>query len=124
MLLKRAMRYYRLWIYVCNVALLASVAGFACVAGRVMLDPRRALIPAARSWLQPSFLYAYLALAAQGGALQVLGCVGALRLSERLLGAYWLLLLLLLCGDAVVGMAWAFRFDQVTHRFNYYFFLD
>ncbi|XP_059490296.1 uncharacterized protein LOC132205331 [Neocloeon triangulifer] len=113
MLLKRAMRYYRLWIYACNVALLASVVGFACVAGRTLADPRRALIPAVRFLYQPTFLYAYLALIAQGGAVQVLGCIGALRLNERLLELYWLLLFLLLCGDVLIGLSWILRFDQI-----------
>lgn len=38
--------------------------------------------------------------------LQVIGCVGALRLNERLLNAYWLILLGLLVGDVVVGGYW------------------
>ncbi|CAB3365454.1 Hypothetical predicted protein [Cloeon dipterum] len=113
MLLRRAMRYYRLWIYACNVALLASVVGFACVAGRTLADPRRALIPAVRYLYQPTFLYAYLALIVQCGAVQVLGCLGALRLNERLLELYWLFLFLLLCGDVLIGLSWILRFDQI-----------
>lgn len=45
--------------------------------------------------------------------LQVLGCFAALRLSEKLLNAYWLLLLVLLFGDVVLGAFWAFRFERV-----------
>lgn len=99
----RAMRYYRLWIYTCNTALLAGALAFAAAAARTLLfDFRRALIPSLTLY-QPSFLYAYLALVTQGGALQLLGCVAAVKLSEKLLNAYWLLLLVLLFGDIVLG---------------------
>ncbi|XP_069689383.1 uncharacterized protein [Periplaneta americana] len=109
----RAMRYYRLWIYTCNAVLLVSVLGFAIVAGRIVVaDPRRYLVPGL-SLYQPSFLYAYLALATQSGLLQLVGCLGALRLNERLLNVYWLLLLVLLFGDAIVGIVWVFRFDKI-----------
>ncbi|PNF24192.1 hypothetical protein B7P43_G16279 [Cryptotermes secundus] len=85
----RAMRYYRLWIYTCNAVLLVSVLGFAIVAGRIVVaDPR-------------------------SGLLQLVGCLGALRLNERLLNVYWLLLLVLLFGDAIVGIVWVFRFDKI-----------
>ncbi|XP_047106591.1 uncharacterized protein LOC124775804 [Schistocerca piceifrons] len=108
-----AMRYYRLWIYTCNAVLLVSVLGFAIVAGRIVVaDPRRYLVPGL-SLYQPSFLYAYLALATQSGLLQLVGCLGALRLNERLLNVYWLLLLVLLFGDAIVGVVWVFRFDKI-----------
>jgi hypothetical protein len=107
------MRYYRLWIYTCNAVLLVSVLGFAIVAGRIVVaDPRRYLVPGL-SLYQPSFLYAYLALATQSGLLQLVGCLGALRLNERLLNVYWLLLLVLLFGDAIVGIVWVFRFDKI-----------
>ena len=45
---------------------------------------------------------------------QVIGCLGALRLNERLLNAYWLILLALLAGDAVVGGAWLFRYQRIA----------
>lgn len=112
----RAMRYYRLWIYTCNTALLAGALAFCGAATRTLLmDYRRSLIPSLTLY-QPSFLYAYLALATQGGALQLLGCVAALRLSEKLLNAYWLLLLVLLFGDVVLGAFWAFRFERVVQE--------
>lgn len=50
------------------------------------------------------------------GFLQLVGCLGALRLSEKLLNAYWLLLLLLLIGDAVLGIFWVFKFDRIMHE--------
>ncbi|KAJ9588701.1 hypothetical protein L9F63_017993, partial [Diploptera punctata] len=103
----------RLWIYTCNAVLLVSVLGFAVVAGRIVVaDSRRYLVPGL-SLYQPSFLYAYLALATQSGLLQLVGCLGALRLNERLLNVYWLLLLVLLFGDAIVGIVWVFRFDKI-----------
>lgn len=112
----RAMRYYRLWIYTCNTALLAGALAFCGAAIKtVFLDYRRTLIPSLTLY-QPTFLYAYLALATQGGALQVLGCVAALRLSEKLLNAYWLLLLVLLFGDVVLGAFWAFRFERICQE--------
>lgn len=111
-----AMRYYRLWIYTCNAALLAGALAFSVAAVRtVLLDYRRQLIPSLALY-QPSFLYAYLALATQGGALQLLGCAAALRLSERLLHAYWLLLLVLLFGDCALGAFWVFRFERVCQE--------
>ncbi|XP_049822277.1 tetraspanin-1-like [Aethina tumida] len=112
----RAMRYYRLWIYTCNTALLAGALAFAAAAARTLLfDFRRALIPSLTLY-QPSFLYAYLALVTQGGALQLLGCVAAVKLSEKLLNAYWLLLLVLLFGDIVLGAFWAFRFERICQE--------
>lgn len=110
------MRYYRLWIYTCNTALLAGAIAFCGAATKtLLLDYRRSLVPSLALY-QPSFLYAYLALATQGGALQLLGCVAALKLSERLLNAYWLLLLVLLFGDVVLGAFWAFRFERVVQE--------
>lgn len=50
------------------------------------------------------------------GFLQLVGCLGALRLSEKLLNAYWLLLLVLLLGDAMLGIFWIYKFDKVMHE--------
>lgn len=111
-----AMRYYRLWIYACNVVLLGSALGFVAAGARTLIfsgDPRRRLVPGVPGPFDPTTLYAVLALAAQLGLVQLLGCVAARRLSARLLNAYWLLLLALLFGDAVVGVAWVFRFEKM-----------
>lgn len=62
---------------------------------------------------QPTFLYAYVALLLQCGVLQAIGCVGALRLNQRLLNTYWSLLVVLMIGDILVGFVWAFRLDQI-----------
>ncbi|XP_063992935.1 uncharacterized protein LOC135170805 isoform X2 [Diachasmimorpha longicaudata] len=110
------MRYYRLWIYACNIVLLGSALGFAAVVSRTLLfsgDPRRYLVPGVpRAW-DPTALYAYLALATQLGLVQLLGCIAARRLSAKLLNAYWYLLLALLFGDAIIGVAWVFRFERM-----------
>ncbi|KAH1014349.1 hypothetical protein HUJ04_003196 [Dendroctonus ponderosae] len=112
----RAMRYYRLWIYTCNTALLAGAVAFTGAAVKTILfDFRRSLVPSLTLY-QPSFLYAYLALATQGGALQLLGCLAALKLSEKLLNAYWLLLLVLVFGDVVIGAFWAYRFERICQE--------
>lgn len=47
------------------------------------------------------------------GFIQLIGCLGALRLSERLLNAYWMLLLTLLLGDAMIGVFWFFKFERI-----------
>ncbi|XP_054718764.1 CD151 antigen-like [Uloborus diversus] len=112
MFLHKAMRYYRLWIYSCNLVLLLSVVAFVSLAGWTAADFRMALLPGLDA-RHPSLLCAYLALALQGGVLQALGCLGALRMHERLLRAYWTLLLLLLCGDAVLGAVWLARFRSL-----------
>ena len=48
--------------------------------------------------------------------LQVMGCVAALRLNERLLNAYWISLLVLLIGDILVGGMWMVKFDTLTEN--------
>ncbi|KAG8185114.1 hypothetical protein JTE90_014589 [Oedothorax gibbosus] len=112
MFLQRAMRYYRLWIYSCNLVLLVSVVTFVCIAGWIVSDYRISLLPSF-DLRHPSLLYAYLALALQGGALQAVGCLGATRMNERLLHAYWTLMLLLLFGDVMLGVVWLFRFQHM-----------
>lgn len=108
----KAMRYYRLWIYTCNLVLLISVLLFVAVGSYVFGDARMSLVTSVR-YYHPTFLYAYAATVLQGGVIQVIGCIGALRLNERLLQVYWLVLLLLLCGDIVVGTVWVFRFQRL-----------
>lgn len=110
------MRYYRLWIYACNLVLLGSAVGFAAAVSQTLLfngDPRRHVVPGVPRASDPTALYAYLALAAQLGLVQLLGCIAARKLSVRLLNAYWILLLVLLFGDAVIGVAWIFRFERI-----------
>lgn len=114
------MRYYRLWIYTCNTLLLMSVVGFSVAAARVLVfDMRRHLVPGL-SLTQPGFLYAYAVLVFQSGFLQLVGCLGAQRLNERLLNVYWFLLLALLVGDLVLGVFWLFRFDRILSELKPY----
>nr|XP_033331460.1 uncharacterized protein LOC117223336 [Megalopta genalis] len=111
-----AMRYYRLWIYTCNLVLLGSALGFAVAATATLLftgDPRRYVVPGVPRAFDPTALYAYLALATQLGLVQLLGCIAARRLNARLLNAYWVLLLALVFGDAVMGLVWVFRFERM-----------
>jgi len=111
----KSMKYYRLWIYTCNAVLFVSVLSF-CVAGSIILsDNRRQLVTSVQLY-QPSFLYAYLAIFLQGGVIQVMGCVAALRLNEKLLNAYWISLLVLLIGDILVGGMWMVKFDSLTEN--------
>ncbi|KAG4078262.1 hypothetical protein HA402_012972 [Bradysia odoriphaga] len=109
----KAMRYYRLWIYTCNAVLLMAVIVFCGVAGKVLLADYKRLLVNGLNLGQPSFIYAYLALLVQSGFLQLIGCLGALRLSEKLLNAYWMLLLVLLIGDAILGVFWMFKFEKI-----------
>ncbi|XP_037924771.1 uncharacterized protein LOC119660349 isoform X1 [Hermetia illucens] len=111
----KAMRYYRLWIYTCNAVLLMAVIVFCGVAGKVLIADYRRLLVTGLNLGQPNFIYAYLALLMQSGFLQLIGCLGALRLSEKLLNAYWLILLVLLIGDALLGIFWMFKFDRIIH---------
>lgn len=116
-----AMQYYRLWIYTCNLVLLGSALGFAAAVSRTLLftgDPRRYVVPGVPRAFDPTALYAYLALATQLGLVQLLGCIAARRLSARLLNAYWALLLALLFGDAIIGVAWVFRFERMHAEFR------
>lgn len=113
MFLHTAMRYYRLWIYTCNLALLLSALAFSVAAAWVLSDYRAGLVPGLQL-ADPTFAYAVPALLLQGGLLQALGCLGALRMNQRLLHAYWGLLLGLLLGDALAGLAWVFRYRNLV----------
>lgn len=63
---------------------------------------------------QPTFLYSYCAIILQGGALQIIGCLGAIRLNEKLLNLYLLLLIALLFGDGIIGIVWILRFNAIV----------
>ncbi|KAK3850930.1 hypothetical protein Pcinc_042387 [Petrolisthes cinctipes] len=119
MFLRKAMRYYRLWIYACNAVLLVSVVVFLGVALGVVTHPYLSLVPGPPPY-HPTLLYGYLAVLLQSGIIQALGCVGALRLCQRMLTIYWLLLLFLLLGDLVVGLVWLYRFPNLTDGLRSY----
>ncbi|XP_055387961.1 uncharacterized protein LOC129616356 isoform X2 [Condylostylus longicornis] len=61
----KAMRYYRLWIYTCNAALLLGVIIFCGAAGKVLMAEYKRLLINDLNLGQPSFIYAYLALLMQ-----------------------------------------------------------
>lgn len=112
----RAMRYYRIWIYTCNTVLLVCVVCFVVIAYQLVVsDQRRHLVPGL-DLCHPSLLYVYVALFVQCTVLQIIGFLGARSLSERLLNVYWLLLLGLLVGDAVLGVYWVYRYDEMMAR--------
>ncbi|KAL2744177.1 CD63 antigen [Vespula maculifrons] len=112
-----AMRYYRIWIYACNGVLFFSAAAFAAVVSMSIIftgDPRRHVIPGVPRAFDPTALYAYLALGTQLGLVQLLGCVAVRRLSAKLLNVYWVLLLVLLFGDIVIGIVWVVRSEGMN----------
>ncbi|XP_060872867.1 uncharacterized protein LOC132946803 [Metopolophium dirhodum] len=112
----RAMRYYRIWIYTCNTVLMVCVVCFVVIAYQlVVADQRLHLVPGL-DLCHPSLLYVYAALFVQCTVLQIVGFLGARSLSERLLNVYWLLLLGLLVGDAVLGVYWVYRYDKMVAR--------
>ncbi|XP_076325967.1 tetraspanin-9-like [Tachypleus tridentatus] len=113
MFLNKAMRYYRFWIYSCNLALFLSVVIFVSLAAWTFSDYRMSFFPTIRLH-HPTFIYAYLALILQGGILQTLGCLGALKLNERLLNIYWSLMLMLLVGDVIMGFVWIFHYNHIA----------
>lgn len=112
MLLRSAMRYYRLWIYSCNGVLLLSVLVFVTVAAALLADLRMRFVPL--PLYHPTLLYAYAALVVQAGVLQTIGCISAIRLHEKWLNVYWLMMLVLLVGDVLVGIIWLFLFGRLT----------
>ena len=114
MFLQKAMRYYRMWIYAANAVLFCAVIIFLFFAAFIVADPKMALVQGFQFY-HPTLLYAYAALLLQGGVLQTVGCYAAMKLNERFLRIYWLLMLVLLFGDAIVGVAWIFRYNRILH---------
>ena len=117
MFLRKAMRYYRLWIYTCNAVLFAAVVVLVAVAAHTASHPYFPLLPGPPAY-DPTLIYAYTALLLQAGVIQTLGCLGALRLSQKLLNMYWLMLVALLLGDIIVGFIWLVRFPKLSEQIN------
>ena len=69
--MNRAMRYYRFWIYSCNIALLFATIIYMFAFIYVLNDTKMMLFPSIRLY-QPTFLYSYCAIILQGGVLQVI----------------------------------------------------
>lgn len=111
-----AMRYYRLWIYACNIVILLSAISYStalCYTFFLSSDLRRHLVPGLPNLYDPTALYTYLALTVQFGLVQLLGCIAARKLDAKLLNAYWLLILGLFCGDITIGIIWIFRLEKI-----------
>ena len=71
MFLKRGiMRYYRVWIYSCNLALFAATIIFITLFIWLLTDIHLSLFTSI-NFYQPSFIYGFVALVLQGGVLQV-----------------------------------------------------
>lgn len=135
MFLKRAMRYYRVWIYCCNIALLIATLVFVLFFLWFLTDVHMSLFPSIGIY-HLSFLYAVVALVLQGGVVQVgltpidrvpamtpplfaflcqaIGCYGAIRMNEKLLHLYWNILVILLFGDAIFGAVWFYRYKLLV----------
>ncbi|KAG9509420.1 hypothetical protein GZH46_02061 [Fragariocoptes setiger] len=156
MFLRKAMRYYRVWIYCTNLAILFATITFIAAVAYVMSDYRMVLIMARDSGdtssssslppssslapsshvvgqttaidqrpirvnfqngirlFEPSLVYAYIVIALQAGILQSIGCFGAIRMKERLLQAFWCLILLLFVGDILLGSVWIIRYNTIA----------
>lgn len=113
--MSKAMRYYRIWIYSANVALFLGTLVYTIAFLSVIGDERLSFFPAIRLY-QPSFIYSYCAILVQGGLLQALGCIGALKLNERYLNLYLFTIIVLLFGDGALGIVWILRYNHiVTH---------
>lgn len=133
MFLREAMRYYRIWIYSSNVCILLATTLFLASVAYVSSDYRVSLLvrvsypppqTAANATeapadprlhlLEPAALVGALAILVQAGALQALGCYGALRMKERWVQAYWLLILALTLLDLGQLVYWLQRYDQLA----------
>lgn len=68
--MSKAMRYYRVWIYACNVALFLGTLIYLVAFLTVISDTKLIFFRNIRLY-QPSFVYCYLAILVQGGILQV-----------------------------------------------------
>ena len=79
----------------------------------ILIDPRLYFVEDLKLYY-PTFLYAYIALFVQGGALQAVGCVAALKLNEKMINIYWFMMVALVAGDILIGVVWLLRYDQVT----------
>lgn len=66
------------------------------------------------SYSEPAILIAYIAIAIQAGVLQAIGCFGAVRMKEKWIQAFWLLILALTIFDVVFLLYWINRVDIIS----------
>ncbi|GAB6026208.1 hypothetical protein CHUAL_012418 [Chamberlinius hualienensis] len=102
------MRYYRLWIYLCNLILMLGMFSFCLLAATFLNDPRSQMI--SLSMNHPTFIYAYGSLVTQGIILPAIGFYGAVTLNQKWLRIYWFGLTATLIGDVVIGVSWIFLY--------------
>lgn len=75
------MRYYRVWIYACNIALLLGSLVFLVGYIWILTDFRMSLFSSVRLYY-PSLLYGFVAIILQGGIVQV-------SLRQHLINVEW-----------------------------------
>lgn len=111
--MSKAMRYYRIWIYSCNVALFIGTLIYTIAFMSIIGDSTLYFFPNIRLY-QPTFIYSYFAIIVQGGLLQTIGCIGALKLNERYLNTYLIAICVLLFGDGILGIVWILRYNHIV----------
>ncbi|OQV16294.1 hypothetical protein BV898_09602 [Hypsibius exemplaris] len=108
----KAMRYYRVWVYISCIVTVIPAIIFACVVGWIFSSDYFRLLPLqAYDW---TFLYLYAAVFFQIFINPALGIVGACRLNERLLWAFWGSMVALCLMDAVIGVVWAMKLTHLN----------
>lgn len=50
---------------------------------------------------------------------QTIGCVGAIKLSERYLNIYLLTIVILLFGDGILGIVWILRYNSIITNLRF-----
>lgn len=72
------------------------------------------------SYSEPSLVLAYIVIAIQAGILQAIGCLGAIRMKERLIQTFWYLILALTFVDVLFLMYWLNRYDFITKSLRHH----
>ncbi|GAV03575.1 hypothetical protein RvY_13972 [Ramazzottius varieornatus] len=100
----RAMRYYRVWIYISCIVTVIPAIVLACAVGWIFSSDYFRLLPLeVYDW---TFIYLYLALLFQIFLGPALGVLGARKLSVRLLWTFWGSMVSLCVLDAIMGVVW------------------
>lgn len=166
MFLRKAMRYYRLWIYCTNILIFFGALIFILAAIYVTSDYRIKLLVTRSqteeeslgltvrngrqhenevpgltnnrltptrlatttasdgggsprqydihiSYSEPCVIIVYAVIAIQAGVLQVFGCIGAIRMKEKWIQAYWYTILALCALDLVFVIYWGYRYKSI-----------
>lgn len=146
MFLRKAMRYYRLWIYCTNITILIGTLIFILATIYVVSDYRFKLLVTTSShkessinseedetsvkvekdydihisYTEPSVIITYAVIVIQAGVLQAIGCFGAIRMKERWIQAFWYLILGLTVFDVVFLLHWLNRYDFVVRSLHHH----